>query len=581
MHMKSASILRKALVCALMAATSLSPVLAPLPAMAASTTGTTTPIQHVVVLFQENVSFDHYFGTYPNAANNSGETTYTGVAAPAFTPKNNTPTVNGLTPALLTQNPNKDTNGNIANPFRFLPSQAYTCSMNHSYGPEQAAADKGLMDQYPQNNNNRGNGCDPAGSTVMGYYDGNLVTAYWAYAQHYALSDNSYGTNFGPSSPGAINLVSGNTYGGQLPLGTSSGSAFDPGNTTSETDVSLLNDLDAYLDDCGGDKGGTVHTATLQMTGKNVGDLLNAKNVTWGWFQGGFAPTTAATFDGQGNMLTPAVCAASHTGHQVVVNGTTYTVPEPTINHTGEIHTAVTDYSSHHAPFMYYPNTRNPHHLRPTSVAAIGTTDQANHNYDTSDFFASLANGTLPAVSFIKAPAYQDGHPGNSDPLVEQAWIASAINAIQQSSSWASTAIIIAYDDSDGWYDHAVPSNVRQSTIAGQDALTGSGACGPTATGGVQGRCGFGPRLPMIVVSPYAKTNYVDHTLTDQSSIIAFVEKNWNLGFIDGPTAPTYGSGSTDRYAGAIDGMFDFVDAPNTRQLQLDPVKGTIVGKAW
>ncbi|HEV2673310.1 MAG TPA: alkaline phosphatase family protein [Aliidongia sp.] len=579
--MKSTKIMRTALACTLMAATSLTTILAPLQAFAASSTGTVTPIQHVVVLFQENVSFDHYFGTYPNAANNAGETSYAGVAAPAFTPKTNTPTVNGLTPALLTQNPNKDTSGNQANPFRFLPSQAYTCSMNHSYGPEQAAADKGLMDQYPQNNAGRGNGCDPAGSTVMGYYDGNLVTAYWNYAQHYALSDNNYGTNFGPSSPGAINLIAGNTYGGQLPLGTSSGSAFDPTGTTTETDVSLLNDLDAYLDDCGGDKGGSVHTATLQMTGKNIGDLLNAQNVTWGWFQGGFAPTTAATFDGQGNVVTPAVCAASHTGHQVVVSGTTYTVPEPTINHTGEIHTAVTDYSSHHAPFMYYASTRNPHHLRPTSVAAIGTTDQANHNYDTSDFFASLANGTLPAVSFIKAPAYQDGHPGNSDPLVEQAWIASAINAIQQSSSWASTAIVIAYDDSDGWYDHAVPSNVRQSTIAGQDALTGSGACGPAATGGVQGRCGFGPRLPMIVVSPYAKTNYVDHTLTDQSSIIAFVEKNWGLGFIDGPTPPTYGSGSTDRYAGAIDGMFDFVDAPNTRQLQLDPVKGTIVGRAW
>ncbi|GGF36564.1 phospholipase C [Aliidongia dinghuensis] len=563
----------------LMAATSLSTTLVPMSALAA-TTGTATPIQHVVVLFQENVSFDHYFGTYPKAANNGGETTFAGVAAPSFTAKTNTPDVAGLTPALLTHNPNKDTSGNAANPFRFLPSQAFTCSMNHAYTGEEAAADKGLMDQYPQNNANRGNGCDPAGSTVMGYYDGNLVTAYWTYAQHYTLSDNSYGTNFGPSTPGALNLISGNTYGGQLPIATSSGNAYDPGNTTGEQDVSLLNDLDAYLDDCGGDKGGTAHAATLQMNGPNIGDLMNAKGVTWGWFQGGFAPTQAATFDGNGNMLTPAVCGATHTGHQVTVNGTTYTVPNPTINFTGDIHTNVADYSSHHAPFMYYPNTRNPHHLRPTSVAAIGTTDQANHNYDTSDFFAALANGNLPAVSFIKAPAYQDGHPGNSDPLTEQAWIVSTINAIQQSSAWGTTAIIIAYDDSDGWYDHAMPTNVRQSTISA-DALTGTAACGTAPTGGVQGRCGFGPRLPMILVSPYAKTNFVDHTLTDQSSIIAFVEKNWNLGFIDGPTAPTYGSGSTDRYAGALDGMFDFVDAPNTRQLQLDPIKGTIVGKAW
>jgi phospholipase C len=569
--------LRKSLAGVLAAGTTLTSGIAPMPASAANPT---TPIQHVVVLFQENVSFDHYFGTYPNAANNPGETTYAGVSAPTFTAKANTPSVNGLTPNLLTNNPNKDTSGKQANPFRFLPSQAYSCSMNHAYTGEEAAANKGLMDQFPQNNNNRGNGCDPAGGTVMGYNDGNMVTAYWTYAQHYALSDNHYGTNFGPSSPGAINLISGNTFGGQLPLGTSSGNAFDPGNTTSETDVSLLNDLDAYLDDCGADKGGTVAAATLKMTGKNVGDLLNAQNVTWGWFQGGFAPTSPAVVDGNGKTVTPAKCTASHTGHQVVVGGNTYVVPNPTINFTGDIHTAVTDYSSHHAPFMYYASTSNPHHLRPSSVAAIGTTDQANHNYDTSDFFASLANGTLPAVSFVKAPSYQDGHPGNSDPLVEQAWIASTINAIQQSSAWATTAIFIAYDDSDGWYDHAMPSIVRQSNISA-DALTAAGACGTAPPGSAQGRCGFGPRLPLIAVSPYAKFNYVDSTLTDQSSMLAFIEQNWGLGFIDGPTAPTYGSGSTDRYAGSLLDMFDFVDAPNTRQLQLDPVKGTVVGKAW
>ena len=542
---------------------------------------TTTPIQHVIVLFQENVSFDHYFGTYPNAANNAGETSFTGVSAPAFTAKSNTPTVNGLPANLLSENPNFDTAGNRANPFRLTPAQAFTCSMNHNYEGEQAAANMGLMNQFPQNNANRGNGCDPLGSTVMGYYDGNTVQAFWQYAQHYALNDNNFGTNFGPSTPGALNLISGNTYGGQTPLATSSAS-YNPSGNSSETDDSLLNDLDAYLDDCGGDKGGTVTTAaTLQMTGKNVGDLLNAQGVTWGWFQGGFAPTQAAVLNSDGSVKTPAVCGSVHTGHQVVINGTTYTVPNPTINHTADVHTNVSDYSSHHAPFQYYPSTRNPHHLRPTSVAAIGTTDQANHQYDTSDFFAALSNGNLPAVSFVKAPAYQDGHPGNSDPLTEQAWIAQVVNAVQTSSAWASTAIIIAYDDSDGWYDHASSPNVRNSTISGQDALTGAGSCGTSATNGVQGRCGFGPRLPLIVISPYAKTNFVDHTVTDQSSILAFIEQNWGLGYIDGATAPAYGTGSTDRYAGSLNGMFDFVDAPNTRLLQLNPLTGAVSGKNW
>ncbi len=190
---------------------------------------------------------------------------------------------------------------------------------------------------------------------------------------------------------------------------------------------------------------------------------------------------------------------------------------DPTINFTADVHTPVSDYSSHHAPFMYYKSTSNPHHLRPT--AAIGVTDQANHNYDTSDFFTAAKAGKLPAVSYIKAPAYQDSHPGNSDPLMEQAWLVQVVNAVEQSPEWASTAVIIAYDDSDGWYDHVLGPVENQSNIPA-DALTGPGTCGAAPSGSAQGRCGRGPRLPMLVISPYAKSNYVDHTLVDQSSVV-------------------------------------------------------------
>src|ERR1039458_6663255 len=105
-----------------------------------------TPITNLIVLFQENISFDHYFGTYPNALNNPAE-----LHATLFNAYPGTPTVNGLSPALLTNNPNKaagtGTNaGPQANPTRFTPSQAYTCSVNHNYGPEQAAVDSRLMD---------------------------------------------------------------------------------------------------------------------------------------------------------------------------------------------------------------------------------------------------------------------------------------------------------------------------------------------------------------------------------------------------------------------------------------------------
>ena len=152
--------------------------------------GTATPIQHLVVIFQENVSFDHYFGTYPVALNPPGQ--------PYFQASDDTPSVNGLgtlvngTPegVLLTNNPNAanpDNGTNAINPFRLDRSQASTCDQDHNYGDEQNAFDQGLMDRFPVS---VGVGsCTPpydwgkGKGLVMGYFDGNTVTALWDYAQ--------------------------------------------------------------------------------------------------------------------------------------------------------------------------------------------------------------------------------------------------------------------------------------------------------------------------------------------------------------------------------------------------------------
>src|SRR6266704_5103785 len=158
---------------------------------------TRTPIKHVVVIFQENVSFDHYFGTYPHAANLPGER--------PFHAAENTPGANTLEAAgLLTNNPNK------VNPFRIPPSIPVTCDEDHNYGDEQAAADGGLMDKFVEKLSCNDKVLGPA--STMGYYDGNTVTAMWNYAQLFAMSDNSWGTTFGPSTPGAFNLIAGNTF---------------------------------------------------------------------------------------------------------------------------------------------------------------------------------------------------------------------------------------------------------------------------------------------------------------------------------------------------------------------------------
>jgi phospholipase C len=352
----------------------------------------------------------------------------------------------------------------------------------------------------------------------MDYYDGNTVTALWNYAQHFALSDNFYDTTFGPSTPGALNLISGQTHGAT------------PANQSGDTaNGTVIGDPDPAFDDCSG-------SDTVAMSGRNIGDLLNAKGITWGWFEGGFRPTS--TSNGK------AVCGSSHKN----IGGAT-----------------VTDYSPHHEPFQYYQSTANPHHLPPSSIGLIGFTDQANHQYDLSNFWAAARHGNLPAVSFLKAAKYQDGHAGYSDPLDEQHFLVNTINRLEQLPEWSSTAVVIAYDDSDGWYDHQMSPIVNQSDDPANDALTGPGHCGTAPAGAYQDRCGYGPRLPLLAISRYARVNSVDNAITDQTSILRFIEDNWGTGQI--------GDQSFDAKAGTLNNLFDFGRAGAPR-LFLDPTTG-------
>jgi phospholipase C len=508
-----------------------------------------TPIRHVIVIYGENESFDHYFGTYPKATNPPGQ--------PRFTALPGTPAVNGLTPSLLTNNPNLNpANGaGASNPFRLNRSQAFTASMSHNYIPEQGSFDLGAMDLFPLNTGVAGTSATmsvlvPAVVTtkglVMGYYDGNTVTAMWEYAQNFALSDNSYNSNFGPSTPGAINLIAGQTNGIIQATATNTSTADEVAD--GQGGWTMVGDTEPLGDVCS-------NTAKFNssMSGLTIGDLLNTAGLTWGWFQGGFDLT----------VTNP--------------NGTTgcgRTTTSPITGYT------MSDYVEHHEPFQYYATTRNLTHVRPTSVASIGFTDGANHQYDTHDFFDALAAGNLASVSFLKAPGYQDAHPGNSDPLDEQAFDVNVINTVMQSPFWDTTAIIIAYDDSDGWYDHQ-QAPIMNGSFSNQDSLTGANACGTKGTTAqlagpnslgqpVNGRCGPGVRTPMLVISPWAQANYVDNTFTIQTSIIRFVEDNWNLGRI--------GGGSFDAIAGTIDNMFNFANPSGPPPNPNKPILSTVTG---
>jgi phospholipase C len=495
------------------------------------------------VLFDENVSFDHYFGTYPYAANTGGS---------AFHAKPGTPTVNGLYtsigkngPAgpLLTANPN------LYNPQRLTPSQALTCDQNHGYTAEQKAFNAGKMDkfvQFTETGTCSGEFGQPG--LVMDYYDGNTVTGLWNYAQNYAMSSNNYDTVFGPSTPGALNLISGNTGAGYAVSPATGAKVSAPGSVSTLNSNGLgtiYGDLDPAYDNCSDGS----HTSTSPVgvaTGTNVGDLLNTKHVTWGWFQGGFAPTST-------NSAGYAVCGASHQN----IGGAT-----------------VADYSPHHDPFQYYKSTANPKHLPPSSEAAIGRTDQANHQYDLSAFGTTLKDGNMPAVSFLKAGEYQDAHPGYSDPTDEQHFIVNTVNQIEKSKFWKSTAIVITYDDSDGWYDHQNSPRVNGSN----DPATDQAVCTatPIKLGTFADRCGFGPRLPLVLISPYTQQNYVSKNVTDQSSVTKFIEDNWLRG-------QRTGGGSFDAVAGSLDargGVLDFRTWPHFQPVILDPTTGEVVSKS-
>ena len=501
---------------------------------------TATPIKHVVVIFNENVSFDHYFATYPHATNPAGE--------PQFTASRRTPQVNGLSGSLLTNNPNLNPlNGaGAANPFRLDRTQAATADQNHAYTAEGQAYDNGKADLFPlYTGKGTSGGVGAFGTTgqVMGYYDGNTVTAMWNYAQHFAMSDNAYTDVYGPSTPGALNVVAGQTNGMQIVASAKSSYYVADG----QGGYTMINDVDPGYDVC------SSATNQAMMLGKNIGDLLNAKSISWGGFMGGFDLS-----DTNSNGTT----GCSRSTFSSVVNST------------------VTDYIPHHNWFQYYKSTANPTHARPGSVAAIGHTydangaaDPANHEYDLRDFYAAVEAGNLPAVSFIKAPAYQDGHAGYSDPLDEQTFVTQVVNFLQTRPEWHDTAVIVTWDDSDGWYDHAY-ANPTSPSFGPAEMLNGPGVCGTgTPANGlsglpVNGRCGPGTRIPFLVISPYAKVNYVSHSYVSQASVVRFIEDNWLQG-------ARLGGGSFDGTTGSIMDMFDFSKGPRNRRLFLSTDTGT------
>lgn len=422
---------------------------------------TASPIKHTVVIFQENRTFDNYFGTYPYAP---------GFKSLPGTPNDvrNFKYVTGSVPRDVNGNVyNPDSNGTPVYPWHDAgKGDIQETDVNHGYTAMLSMADGGKMDKFYQVNHDSGKSTDTndKGLLSMSHFDYNEIPAYWQYAQHFAMADNYYQPVYGPSTPGALYLV-----------GAQSGNGNETTNTNTNPKAQITGDPSPKNGPFGGD---STNGLKYNLTYKNIGDELSASKQSWAWYAGGW---DAAKAD-------PASDEAK-------------------------------TYSPHHNPFQYFQNYED------------GKYD--NNLKDYTNFAKDIDKGNLPAVSFIKAGYGDDEHPGTgnqSTPSAEE-FTVNTINKIMNSPYWKDTAIIVTYDEGGGFFDHIAP---------------------PTVTPNADGLQGDGPRIPAMVISPYAKENYVSHVQYDHSSVLKFLEWNYGLSALN----------SKDANANNILDMFDF-EHPN------------------
>ena len=436
-----------------------------------------SPIEHTIIVYQENISFDHYFGTFPGVD-----------GIPAGASQSHSPSA-------------------TYSPFRLDGrTQDVTCDVDHGYADMIKMADHGAMDMFTQLGNDKAEGPTVSGSPTcpslenqpsgpalsLGYYDGSAgdpsapLGDYWSLASHYTLADNFFQGVYGPSTPGAEWLVA----------------------ATNNTD----GDPNPNGDVCDLDYAGSMPQHDIP----NLGEEASANGVSWAWFQGGFHGCTGGTLSG---------------------------------------------YSAHHDPFQYFSSTADLSHTYAMDPK-LDYADPSRHQRDLSVLYDALGetaiNGTvpqLPSVSWVKAGTPSDGHPHNSGPAEDDAFMAGLVNRVKASRYWGHTAIIVAFDETGGWWDHVAPpqatGDYHFATWSGTSPNTTGGCQYPGIPGANCAEAGFGPRMPVLVISPHARKHFIDHDQLDTSSLANWVE--WNYGL------PALGVwGGRDANAGSLLGAFDF-----------------------
>jgi phospholipase C len=414
-------------------------------------------LDHVIVIYLENHSFDNLYGEFPGAEGLSspGAGRFPQLDATG-TPFVTLPEVAG--------SPFPTTLANA--PFAiqdFVPANVTIRDLVHRFYQEQTQIDGGRMDKFALVS-------DAKGESMGFYHTAALPLA--SEAQRYTLCDNFYHAAFGGSFLNHMWLIA-----ARSPVFPGA-----PASVVAQLDPSgnLLSDGFVTPDGFAVNTSFSVNTPhpagvpasqlVPNQTFATIGDRLSQAGVSWAWYSGGWNSALA------GN-------------------------PDPL-------------FQFHHQPFVYFANY------------ADGTAAKAEHLKDELDFLAALKSGQLPAVAFVKPIGENNEHPGYTDIVTGENHVESLIEAVRTSPHWNHTAIIITYDENGGFRDHVAPPVVD--------------------------RWGPGSRVPTIVISPFARVGAVDHRRYDTTSILALIERRWNLPPLS----------SRDAAADPLTGAFDFGQAP-------------------
>jgi acid phosphatase len=404
------------------------------------------PINHIIVLYLENHSFDNLYGSFPGANGLANATP----AQMTQVDKQGVPFATLPAPLAAAQGtaprePDPRFPADLANkPFQlnqYVSPDDKTGDMIHAYYREQYQIDGGKMDGFAA-------WSDGAG-LAMGYWDASGQPLY-EMAKQYTVADNFFHAAFGGSFLNHFWLVCACT-----PVWPNAPA--DAVSTPFPDDSSHMQDNNVSPDGYAINTSFTVnnpHPSTTapdhlvpNQTMPNIGDELSQASISWAWYSGGWNDALA--------------------GHA-----------DPL-------------FQFHHQPFAYFANL------------ADGKPAKAEHLRDETDFESALTNGGLPSVSFIKPLGPDNEHPGYANISQGEQHAVKLIQEIQQSPYWSDSAIIVTYDEHGGSWDHVGPPSVD--------------------------RWGPGLRVPTIVISPFAKQGFVDHTQYDTTSILALIEWRWNL----------------------------------------------------